>query len=141
MTGNDNTELPVALVQGLKTPISTSPADEIIACHGVIDRLGVPRDIHDSEGTRMTLAQRIETLDHYREQTEEDKENLEDRLDKILAGVAKTLIGDHPDKFEQAKANPTLRGWFIGQAMRYTAGVFDRKLVERAFAKHFEIAA
>ena len=32
------------------------------------------------------------------------------------------IIAANPDKVEQAKAKPTLLGWFVGQAMKATGG-------------------
>ena len=32
------------------------------------------------------------------------------------------VIAANPDKVEQAKAKPTLAGWFVGQVMRATGG-------------------
>jgi aspartyl-tRNA(Asn)/glutamyl-tRNA(Gln) amidotransferase subunit B len=32
------------------------------------------------------------------------------------------VIAANPDKVEQAKAKPTLAGWFVGQVMKATQG-------------------
>ena len=32
------------------------------------------------------------------------------------------IIGKNPDKVEQARANPKLVGWFVGQVMKASAG-------------------
>lgn len=32
------------------------------------------------------------------------------------------IVTDNPSKWAQAKANPTMLGWFVGQVMRLTAG-------------------
>jgi aspartyl-tRNA(Asn)/glutamyl-tRNA(Gln) amidotransferase subunit B len=32
------------------------------------------------------------------------------------------IIAANPDKVEQAKAKPTLLGWFVGQVMKATGG-------------------
>jgi aspartyl-tRNA(Asn)/glutamyl-tRNA(Gln) amidotransferase subunit B len=32
------------------------------------------------------------------------------------------IIAANPDKVEQAKAKPTLLGWFVGQVMKSTGG-------------------
>jgi aspartyl-tRNA(Asn)/glutamyl-tRNA(Gln) amidotransferase subunit B len=32
------------------------------------------------------------------------------------------IIASNPDKVEQAKAKPTLLGWFVGQVMKSTGG-------------------
>jgi aspartyl-tRNA(Asn)/glutamyl-tRNA(Gln) amidotransferase subunit B len=32
------------------------------------------------------------------------------------------IIAANPDKVEQAKAKPTLAGWFVGQVMKATGG-------------------
>ena len=32
------------------------------------------------------------------------------------------IIAANPDKVEQAKAKPTLLGWFVGQVMKTTGG-------------------
>jgi aspartyl-tRNA(Asn)/glutamyl-tRNA(Gln) amidotransferase subunit B len=32
------------------------------------------------------------------------------------------VIAANPDKVEQAKAKPTLLGWFVGQVMKQTGG-------------------
>ncbi len=32
------------------------------------------------------------------------------------------IISANPDKVEQAKAKPTLAGWFVGQVMKATGG-------------------
>ncbi|MCC2110030.1 MAG: Asp-tRNA(Asn)/Glu-tRNA(Gln) amidotransferase GatCAB subunit B, partial [Hyphomicrobiales bacterium] len=39
---------------------------------------------------------------------------IEREVDKIIAA--------NPDKVEQAKAKPTMLGWFVGQVMKSTGG-------------------
>ena len=39
----------------------------------------------------------------------------------IEAAVDK-VIAENPDKVAQAKAKPTLAGWFVGQVMKATGG-------------------
>jgi aspartyl-tRNA(Asn)/glutamyl-tRNA(Gln) amidotransferase subunit B len=43
-----------------------------------------------------------------------DKLRIETEVDKIIAA--------NPDKVQQAKAKPTMLGWFVGQVMKETAG-------------------
>lgn len=39
-----------------------------------------------------------------------------------VAGVIDALIAVHNDKWKQAKNNPKLLGWFVGQVMKHTNG-------------------
>jgi aspartyl-tRNA(Asn)/glutamyl-tRNA(Gln) amidotransferase subunit B len=39
-------------------------------------------------------------------------------IEKVLDAI----IADNPDKVAQAKAKPTLIGWFVGQAMKASGG-------------------
>jgi Asp-tRNA(Asn)/Glu-tRNA(Gln) amidotransferase B subunit len=36
------------------------------------------------------------------------------------------LIRDNPDKTQQARKNPSLAGWFVGQVMKDTDGDYPR---------------
>src|SRR4051795_5195346 len=46
----------------------------------------------------------------------------------IEAGVDQ-VIAANPDKFEQAKAKPTLAGWFVGQVMKASGGKANPQVV------------
>jgi len=39
-----------------------------------------------------------------------------------IEAIVDEIIAANPDKVEQAKAKPTLIGWFVGQVMRETQG-------------------
>ncbi|WP_336056441.1 Asp-tRNA(Asn)/Glu-tRNA(Gln) amidotransferase subunit GatB [Nitratireductor sp. CH_MIT9313-5] len=39
-----------------------------------------------------------------------------------IEAAVDAVIADNPDKVEQAKAKPTLAGWFVGQVMKATGG-------------------
>ncbi len=41
------------------------------------------------------------------------------------------VIADNPDKVEQAKAKPTLAGWFVGQVMKATQGKANPQAVQQ----------
>ena len=43
-----------------------------------------------------------------------DKSRIETEVDKIIAA--------NPDKVQQAKAKPTMLGWFVGQVMKAMGG-------------------
>ncbi len=47
----------------------------------------------------------------------------------IEAAVAQ-VIADNPDKAEQARAKPTLAGWFVGQVMKATGGKANPQAVQ-----------
>lgn len=49
----------------------------------------------------------------------------DDELDRIVSGI----MAEHPDKVEQAKAKPTLAGWFVGQVMKAVDGAADESKV------------
>ena len=40
----------------------------------------------------------------------------------VIEKVVDDIIGNNPDKVEQAKANPKLAGWFVGQVMKASGG-------------------
>jgi aspartyl-tRNA(Asn)/glutamyl-tRNA(Gln) amidotransferase subunit B len=40
----------------------------------------------------------------------------------ILQAAVNKIVSDHPDKVQQARANPVLSGWFVGQVMKETKG-------------------
>lgn len=42
--------------------------------------------------------------------------------ESALDGVLDKIIAENPDQFEQAKANPKLIQWFVGQTMKATGG-------------------
>jgi aspartyl-tRNA(Asn)/glutamyl-tRNA(Gln) amidotransferase subunit B len=39
-----------------------------------------------------------------------------------IEAAVDAVIAGNPDKVEQAKAKPTLLGWFVGQVMKQTGG-------------------
>jgi aspartyl-tRNA(Asn)/glutamyl-tRNA(Gln) amidotransferase subunit B len=39
-----------------------------------------------------------------------------------IEAAVDAIIAANPDKVEQAKAKPTLLGWFVGQTMKATGG-------------------
>ena len=39
-----------------------------------------------------------------------------------IEAAVDTIMAANPDKVEQAKAKPTLAGWFVGQVMKATGG-------------------
>jgi aspartyl-tRNA(Asn)/glutamyl-tRNA(Gln) amidotransferase subunit B len=39
-----------------------------------------------------------------------------------IEAAVDAIIAQNPDKVEQAKAKPTLLGWFVGQTMKATGG-------------------
>ena len=39
-----------------------------------------------------------------------------------IEAAVDAIIAANPDKVEQAKAKPTLLGWFVGQTMKSTGG-------------------
>ena len=41
------------------------------------------------------------------------------------------IIAANPDKVEQAKAKPTLLGWFVGQVMKATGGKTNPQAVNQ----------
>jgi aspartyl-tRNA(Asn)/glutamyl-tRNA(Gln) amidotransferase subunit B len=59
---------------------------------------GIPRDIVEARGMRQVT----------------DTGAIEQAIDDIIAA--------NPDKVEQAKAKPSLLGWFVGQVMKATGG-------------------
>ena len=44
--------------------------------------------------------------------------------------VVDEIIAANPDKVEQAKAKPTLAGWFVGQVMKATQGKANPQAVQ-----------
>jgi Asp-tRNA(Asn)/Glu-tRNA(Gln) amidotransferase B subunit len=42
-----------------------------------------------------------------------------------LQAAVNKIIADNPDKVQQARRNPVLSGWFVGQVMKATAGQCD----------------
>jgi len=40
----------------------------------------------------------------------------------VIEKLVDEIIGQNPDKVEQAKAKPTVIGWFVGQVMKASGG-------------------
>ena len=53
--------------------------------------------------------------------------------------VVDTVIAANPDKAEQAKAKPGMLGWFVGQAMKVTAGKANPQAVSEALRKRLGV--
>jgi aspartyl-tRNA(Asn)/glutamyl-tRNA(Gln) amidotransferase subunit B len=49
--------------------------------------------------------------------------------------VVDDIIAKHPDKVEQARAKPTLMGWFVGQVMRASGGKANPQAVNELLKK------
>ena len=47
----------------------------------------------------------------------------------IVAGIPWAVLAANPDKVEQAKAKPSMAGWFVGQVMKATGGKANPKVV------------
>ena len=46
-----------------------------------------------------------------------------------IEAAVDAVIAANPDKVEQAKAKPTLAGWFVGQVMKATGGKVNPQAV------------
>jgi len=53
--------------------------------------------------------------------------------------VVDDIIAKHPDKVEQARAKPTLMGWFVGQVMRASGGKANPQAVNELLKKKLGI--
>lgn len=52
----------------------------------------------------------------------------------ILIKCSNEIIRDNPDKVQQARNRPELSGWFVGQVMKATNGIFTEKEVKEVLA-------
>ena len=48
-----------------------------------------------------------------------------------IEAVVDEVIAANPDKVEQAKAKPTLAGWFVGQVMKASKGKANPQAVQQ----------
>ena len=48
-----------------------------------------------------------------------------------IEAVVDEVIAANPDKVEQAKAKPTLAGWFVGQVMKASGGKANPQAVQQ----------
>jgi len=53
--------------------------------------------------------------------------------------IIDAIIATNPDKVAQAKAKPTLIGWFVGQAMRASGGKANPQAVNDLLKRKLEI--
>jgi aspartyl-tRNA(Asn)/glutamyl-tRNA(Gln) amidotransferase subunit B len=59
-----------------------------------------------------------------------------------LAAIEKVvddIVAAHPDKVAQAKTKPALIGWFVGQAMKASAGKANPQVVNELFRRKLEL--
>lgn len=52
----------------------------------------------------------------------------------ILVKCSNEIIRDNPDKVRQARERPELSGWFVGQVMKATNGIFTESEVREVLA-------
>jgi aspartyl-tRNA(Asn)/glutamyl-tRNA(Gln) amidotransferase subunit B len=57
-----------------------------------------------------------------------------------IEAAVDAIIAANPDKVEQAKAKPTLLGWFVGQVMKTTGGKANPQAVNELLKKKLGIA-
>jgi aspartyl-tRNA(Asn)/glutamyl-tRNA(Gln) amidotransferase subunit B len=53
--------------------------------------------------------------------------------------VVDEIVASNPDKAEQAKANPKLIGWFVGQVMKSSGGKANPQAVNDLLKKKIGI--
>ena len=46
-----------------------------------------------------------------------------------IAAAIEAIVADHPDKVAQARAKPTMLGWFVGQVLKATGGKANPQVV------------
>ena len=76
---------------------------------------GDPRELVESRGLKQVT----------------DTGAIEKAVDEVIAA--------NPDKVEQAKAKPTLAGWFVGQVMRATGGKANPQAVNDLVKARLEL--
>ena len=52
----------------------------------------------------------------------------------VLIRNTNDIIRDNPDKVQQARKRPELAGWFVGQVMKATNGIYSERDVREALA-------
>jgi aspartyl-tRNA(Asn)/glutamyl-tRNA(Gln) amidotransferase subunit B len=71
-----------------------------------------------------------------------EKEGLRQVTDTgAIEAAIDAVIAANPDKVEQAKAKPTLAGWFVGQVMKSTSGKANPQVVNEILARKLGLSS
>jgi aspartyl-tRNA(Asn)/glutamyl-tRNA(Gln) amidotransferase subunit B len=57
----------------------------------------------------------------------------------VIEKAVDAIIAGNPDKVQQAKAKPSMLGWFVGQVMKQTAGKANPQVVNELLKRKLEI--
>jgi aspartyl-tRNA(Asn)/glutamyl-tRNA(Gln) amidotransferase subunit B len=52
----------------------------------------------------------------------------------VLIKCSNEVIRDNPDKVQQARKRPELAGWFVGQVMKATNGIYSEAQVREVLS-------